>query len=107
MATQSDNVTRHTISFGVAVAACSLLNVAIVIVKEQSKAVFAWMQAITGHHWLTHVAIVLLLFAFLGWGLAGLGNQQTPQTLRRLTNSLVACVLASLVVLAGFYLLAQ
>ncbi len=102
----NNNVTRHTISFGISVAACSLVNVAIVIAKETSKAVNNWMQRVTGHHWITHLVFVLLLFAILGWGLAGVGNRQNPGAVRRLTHWLVGCVIASLLILAGFYLLA-
>lgn len=60
-------LSKYTISFGLSLALCSVLNALLVVLKETSRTVVAELQKITGYQWVTHVAVVLVLFALFGW----------------------------------------
>lgn len=101
-------VSKHTISFGLSLALCAVVNALLVIAKEQSKTVANWMQKIGGHHWITHVAIVLILFAFFGWCFARTNRgQESPMPVHRLTQTILAGVVTGVVLILGFYLAAD
>ena len=101
-------ISKHTTSFGLSLALCAVLNALLVIAKEKSKGVAAWMQKITGHHWTTHVVMVLVLFAIFGWCLAGTNGGQGPKThVRRLTGIVVSGVVAGVFIVLAFYAIAD
>jgi hypothetical protein len=101
-------VSKHTTSFGLSLALCAVLNALLVIAKERSKGVAAWMQKVTGHHWITHVAIILVLFALFGWCFGrmnnGRGQQMAADRLTRIVSSGVA---AGVLIVLAFYLIAD
>ena len=101
-------VLKHTISFGLSLAVCAVLNALLVIAKEERKGVVDGMQKITGHQWITHVAIVLILFGLFGWLFGGMNNGQGPKmAVNRLTMTILAGVVAGVVTIVGFYLIAD
>jgi uncharacterized BrkB/YihY/UPF0761 family membrane protein len=105
---ENNTVSKHTISFGLSLALCAVVNALLVIAKESSKGVTGWMQKITGHHWITHVAIVLLLFAIFGWCFARTNGAQGPKMpVHRLTNIVFGGVVAGVLIVLGFYLIAD
>ena len=105
---ENTTVSKHTISFGLSLALCAVLNALLVIAKERSKAVTDWMQHLTGHHWITHVAIVLVFFVAFGWGFARLNGGQGPKmSVPRLTNLVVSGVIAGVIIILGFYVIAD
>jgi hypothetical protein len=108
MNTENTGISRNTISFGLSLAVCSVLNAILVIAKEKSKAVSDWMQGMTGHHWITHVLMILVLFVFFGWLFARMNTaQEAGKSVRCVTNTVLAGVIASVVIILGFYLIAD
>ncbi len=102
-----NNNSRYTVSFGLSAALCAVLNALLVIAKESRKNVANWMQKATGHHWITHVAIIVVLFALFGWIFARMNNGQGPKMpLNRLSNIILAGVVAGVVIILGFYVIA-
>ncbi|HVM63051.1 MAG TPA: hypothetical protein VMV72_19485 [Verrucomicrobiae bacterium] len=98
-------LSKYTVSFGLSVALCSVINALLVIAKENSPAVQAAMQRMTGHHWVTHSAIVLVLFGFLGWLFAKAnGGQGLKISPSHLISMIVTGVVAGGLVITGFYL---
>jgi len=101
-------VTKHTTSFGLSLALCAVLNGLLVIAKESSKGVAGWMQKITGHHWITHVALILILFAAFGLGLAKMNGGEGPKMpVHRLTSIVFSGVVAGVLIVLGFYAIAD
>ncbi len=47
----SQPLSKSTVSFGLSLALCSVVNALLVVAKEKSPAVAAQMQKITGHHY--------------------------------------------------------
>jgi hypothetical protein len=101
-------VSKHTISFGLSLALCAVLNALLVIAKERSKGVADWMQKITGHHWITHVAIILILFAIFGWCFARTNGGQGPKMpVNRLNSIVFSGVVAGVLIVLGFHVIAD
>jgi hypothetical protein len=101
---ENTTVSKHTISFGLSLALCAVLNALLVVAKEKSKGVADWMQKISGHHWITHVAMILLLFAIFGWGFAGTNGGQGPKMpVNRLTRVVFSGVVAGVLIVLAFY----
>lgn len=98
-------IPKYARSFGLALAIASVVNGLLVIAKEKSPSVMAGMQNLTGHHWVTQSAIVLSLFALLGWLFARVnGGQGIKITANRLIATLASGVVAGGVIIVGFYL---
>jgi uncharacterized membrane protein len=101
-------VSKHTMSFGLSLALCAVLNALLVIAKERSRSVVDWMQKITGHHWITHVGIILILFAVFGWCFARTNGGQGPKiSVNRLTAIVFSGVVAGVLIILGFYAMAD
>jgi hypothetical protein len=108
MNTENTAISKSAISFGWSLALCSILNAVLVIAKEKSKAVADWMQRITGHHWITHVAIIMILFVFFGWFFGRTNTRQESNVgARRVTNIVLSGVIAGVVIILVFYLIAD
>jgi hypothetical protein len=97
---QNNTLSKRTISFGLSLAICSLVNALLVIAKEKSPAVQSAMQKLTGHHWVTHALVVLVLFVILGFLFAGV-----TISVNRLIKTIVGGIFLSGVIIIGFYLI--
>jgi len=105
---ETATVSKHSVSFGLALALACLVNALIVVVKEKSHAVMAGMQKITGHHWITHTVIVLAVFGVSGWLFGRANGGQGPAiTANRLIRTLVSAVVTAGLIIIGFYLIAD
>ena len=105
---ENTTLSKHTTSFGLSLALCAVLNALLVVAKEKSKGVADWMQKISGHHWITHVAVVLILFAILGWCFARMNSGQGPKMpVHRLTGIVFSGVVAGVLIVLGFYVFAD
>lgn len=105
---ENHTVSKYTTSFGLSLALASVLNALLVVVKEKSPAVQAEMKALTGHHWITHVVIVLALFAAGGFLLAQFKRGQgLTLPVHRLIPTILAGVVAAGGIIVGFYLVAD
>ena len=102
---ENTGLSKYTISFGLSLALASVVNGLMVVAKEKIPAVMSGMQKLTGHHWITHSAVVLGLFAITGWLLAQAnGGQGVKMNSSRLVATLVSGVAAGSLIILGFYL---
>ena len=62
---------KYSAGFGVSFLITSLINTLLVIIKEKNAAVLAAMKSATGHHWITHGVLVLILIFILGFIFSG------------------------------------
>jgi hypothetical protein len=105
---QNAPLSKYTVSFGLSVALCAVVNALLVVAKEKSPAVAGWLQKITGHHWVTHAGLILLLYAFCGWLFARSNDGQGPRIVpNRLTKVVVAGVAAGVFIILIFYVVAD
>jgi hypothetical protein len=101
---KNTGISRYTNSFGLSFALASVANAVLVVAKEKNPAVMAGMQKLTGHHWISHSAIILGIFAFFGLLLAQLnGGQGVRITFNRLIAALVSGAVIGGLLIFGFY----
>jgi hypothetical protein len=99
-------LSKYTAPFGLSLAVASIVNGLLVVAKEKSPAVMSGMKSLTGHHWITHSAIVILLFFVLGWILAqGKGGRVAKMTIHRLIGVMAASIALGSLIIVGFYLI--
>ena len=89
--------------FGLSVIVTTLLNALIVVVKETNNHVMNVLKAWSGHHWVTHGAILIILFVILGivFSTANVGERLSYGTIFKF---IVWSVIISSIVIIGFYL---
>jgi hypothetical protein len=105
---ENSALAKYTVSYGLALALASVVNGLLVVAKESSPAVQAGMQKLTGHHWVTHSALVLGLFFLVGWLFArARGGQGLRLTTDRLLAILVSGVVLGGLIIVGFYLISD
>ena len=103
---ENSGVSKHTISFGLALAVACVLNALLVVAKEKIPAVMAGLQRLTGHHWVSQSVIVVGVFAIFGWLFArGNGGKGMEMTARRLIGLVVPGVAIGGLIIVGFYLI--
>jgi len=103
---ENTEIGKYARSFGLSFAITSVLSAFIVIIKElNEESVLAWMKAATGHHWVTHGVINLILFVVLGWALS---RPNDGQGVNLSVNGLVGCIVGAVLIsgllIAGFYI---
>ena len=103
----NNEIGKYTISYGLSFAITSVVSALLVILKETNEAtVLAPMKAATGHHWVTHGVINLILFVVLGWIFSRPnGGQGVNLNASTLMCCIVAAVVVSGLLISGFYLL--
>jgi hypothetical protein len=103
---ENTSVSKYTISFGLSLALASVMNALLVVAKEKIPTVMAGLQSMTGHHWVSHGVIILVLFAAFGWMFAQAKGGLGPRIpARRLIGLLVSGVVAGGLIICGFYLI--
>ncbi len=98
---------KYTVSFGLSFAITSVVSALLVILKESNEeGVLAWMKAATGHHWITHGLIDVILFLVLGWALSRASEGRGVKiSVNGLVTCIVGAVVISVILIDGFYLL--
>ena len=101
-----DEIGKFTRSFGLSFAITSIVSAILVIVKESNEdTVLAWMKAATGHHWITHGLLDLILFVVLGWVLSRPNDGEGIRiSANWLIGSIVGAVAISGLLIMGFYI---
>ncbi len=104
-ASTSDRADAYATGYGLSFAITSVLSALLVVLKEMKEdSVLAAMKAITGHHWVTHGILDVILFVVIGMALAKGGKGMTMQT-DTLVQTVVGAVVVSGLIIVGFYLL--
>jgi hypothetical protein len=105
---ENPSVSKYTTAFGLSLALTSVLNALLVVCKEKSPALQAEMKRLTGHHWITHVAFILICFVAFGlWFARDKGDRGLALPVSRLIQTILAGVVAAGLIIVGFYLLAD
>lgn len=101
---ETSGLSKSARAFGVALAVASVANALLVVVKEKSPALQAEMKKLTGHHWITHVVVILGIFLISGWIFSRLNLRFTTG---KLITTLVSGVALAGAIILGFYLFAD
>ena len=69
MGKRSENqaLDKLSVGFGISFLIASIFNGLLLIAKESYAPLKNWMKSLSGHHWITHGIIVIVLFVVLGY----------------------------------------
>lgn len=98
------SVNNTSAAFGLSFIVVNMLSAVLVVAKESYAPILAWMKMLTGHHWITHAALVVVAYLVLGivlahtreWNMAG----------RSLSAAVLVSTIVSGLIVAGFFLYA-
>jgi formate hydrogenlyase subunit 3/multisubunit Na+/H+ antiporter MnhD subunit len=94
---------KNITAFGYAFVFAALFNALLVVAKEEIEPLKAWMADISGHHWITHGVVVIVLFIAIGFYAQEKATRARTNERGMARLILVATVLSG-VIIAGFYL---
>lgn len=105
---ENSPLSKYSTAFGLSLGMACVLNALLVVVKEKSPAVQATLKKMTGHHWVSHVAIVVACFFLVGWLLTKVnGGQGVKFGVNSVIGAVVGGVVLGGLTIAGFYLFAD
>jgi len=99
----TDTAGTTATAFGISYAITSIFSALLVVLKETSPAVHDGLAAITGHHWVTHGLLNVIIFVVLGMILSRSGRPQ--MSAGSLVNTIVGSTIVSGLIIAGFFLI--
>jgi uncharacterized membrane protein SirB2 len=105
MANDTQELDPATAAFTLSAAITVLFNTVLTWIKELSEPFHDFLAALTGHHWITHGIIDIVVFIALGFVFmrTGTGSRMTAGSL---IGTLVVAVVIAGIGLAGFFLVA-
>lgn len=100
--THTKDIVDSTVAgYGVSYSITTILSALLVILKETNESVQGLLVAITGHHWITHSLLAVIVFVVLG---AVLARRDMNMTANALSASVVGATVLSGLIIAGFFL---
>ena len=99
----ADQVRTTAAGFGISYSVTSILSALLVVLKESNQSVHDLMVALTGHHWVTHGVLDVIVFVLLGLALS-----RRAGGIRMSANALVANIVGATVIsgliIAGYFI---
>jgi len=92
---------RWTSAFGISFAITAILSAVLVVVKETSRGTFDLLASMTGHHWVTHGVLQLIVFVLLGFVFL----RTQPASGSRLVLYVAGSLVLGSIIISGFFLL--
>jgi hypothetical protein len=93
----------YTVGFTLSAALSSIVNTALVIIKEENPEILAYMKSLTTHHWITHGLFIVAFFFLAGFVISEVEDTHLISG-RTLSVILVVSVIGSSLALLGFFL---
>jgi hypothetical protein len=97
----TETVGANASGFGISYAITSVLSALLVVWKESSEAVHDGLAAITGHHWVTHGLLDVIVFLALGFILS---RRSIAMTGNALVTTIVGATVVSGLIIAGYFI---
>jgi nicotinamide riboside transporter PnuC len=97
---------KYASGFGLALMIMLVFNGLVVIVKEKADPLMNAMKAATGHHWITHGIVVIVLFLILGLIFSALQPAEKPWLdAKKIVTGTIVSAIIGYVLIVGFYLI--
>jgi len=97
----TETVSATTTAFGVSYAITSVLSALLVVLKESSEAVHDGLAAITGHHWVTHGLLDVIVFVVLGYVLIRRDMHMSGDAL---VSTIIGATVVSGLIIVGYFI---
>ncbi len=98
----SENPSATVTGYGIAYSITSIFSALLVLLKESNESVQALLIALTGHHWITHGVLNLILFVVLG---IVFSRREIDMSGDTLTKLVVGSTILGGLIIALFFLL--
>ena len=100
-ASRTETVSPKVTGYGISYAITAILSALLVVLKESNESVLNLMKALTGHHWITHGLLDIIIFVALGILLSrGAGIRMSGNAL---ISTVVGATVVSGLIIAGFF----
>jgi protein-S-isoprenylcysteine O-methyltransferase Ste14 len=97
---------KYARGFGISLIIMMLFNAVLTVTKEAYEPLIKGMAAISGHHWITHGIIVVVLFFILGFVFSGAQTEKSSwASARRVTICAILSAAIGAILIGGFYLI--
>jgi len=97
----AETASARVTGYGISYAITSILSALLVVLKESNESVLNLMVSLTGHHWITHGLLDVILFVALG---ALLSSRNITMSGNTLISTVVGSTILSGLIIAGFFL---
>jgi len=98
----SENPSATVTGYGIAYSITSIFSALLVLLKESNESVQSLLIALTGHHWVTHGVLNLILFVVLG---VIFSRREIDMSGDTLTKLVVGSTILGGLIIALFFLL--
>ena len=96
---------RYARGFGISLVIVTLFNAVLTVMKESYAPLIKGMAAISGHHWITHGIIVVVLFFILGFVFSGTHSEKSSCSARSISIGTIVSAAIGAILIGGFYLI--
>ena len=97
---------KYARGFGISLIVMMLFNAVLTVIKESFAPLMKGMAATTGHHWITHGIIVVVLFFVLGFVFSGAQSEKSSwPSARGIFVGTIASAAIGCILIGGFYLI--
>jgi uncharacterized membrane protein YdcZ (DUF606 family) len=94
---------KYSVGFGVSFLITSIFNGLLVVAKESYAPLKAWMKSLSGHHWITHGIVVIVLFIVLGYILSKAGLEKKIEADKTSWLVIAGTVLGGMIIVGFFF----
>jgi len=94
---------KYSVGFGVSFLITSIFNGLLVVAKESYAPLKAWMKSLSGHHWITHGIVVIVLFIVLGYILSKAGLEKKTEADKTSWLVIAGTVLGGMIIVGFFF----
>lgn len=102
----NNSISKYKFGFGLSFVITSFFSALLVVGKETNESLKSFMKEFTGHHWITHGILILVLFVALGFLLS---NNKLEEFLKFDTKKMLITIIGgtiiSGIIIVGFYLI--
>ena len=98
---ENDTVSANVAGFGVSYAIACVFNAILVVLKESSPGIHDAMVALTGHHWVTHGLLDLIVFLGLGYILSRRDMEMSGDAL---VKTVVGATILGGLIIVGYFI---
>jgi uncharacterized membrane protein (DUF485 family) len=96
---------KYARGFGISLIIMMLFNAVLTVAKESYEPFIKGMAAISGHHWITHGIIVVVLFFILGFVFSGTHSEKSSCSARSISIGTIVSAAIGAILIGGFYLI--
>jgi len=97
----STELDSRVVGYGLSYSIASILSALLVVLKESNESVHNLLVAMTGHHWVSHGLINIIIFLVLGYIFS---NRDMDMSQSNLIKTVVGSTVLSGLIIVGYFI---